>query len=294
MAPYLDLILYSFMWNKDHAQYNMMVKKKILRLGFAEYLQAQNLLLFGITSFMEPESERILVVIDESERLFKGGAYQREHNPAVTAFLTHTGEDSRYFSIIATTNYIEDMDEAAESRLNPSIELGDPGPNERKKILAYYFKDYFAPDLVVHHFDDDILTELFNIAPHCLKVENTTEANTCKERLSKSETSMSDSIVALSEGLSGRDLKKVAEQTAAQAYFQIDTSDIDNDLELEHPIIKKKDLIETIVRRQEAKKYLDKKMEHGRKERERREDKKRARTGHWPMGATPAAGANTP
>ena len=179
------------------------------------------LLSAAVYYFSELELQRILVVIDESEALFKGSAYQREHNPAVTAFLTHTGEDSKYFSIIATTNYVKDIDEAAESRLNPAIKLDNPGPEQRRIILAKYFGRYFHPKPLEEYFDEEMLNEILQPKETCKQEgPNRLQKNSTNDGFQgESETAATPniSIVQLSEGLSGRDLQKIAEQTCAEA-----------------------------------------------------------------------------
>ena len=86
-----------------------------------------------------------ILFIDEFESLARDRSKldKAELFELLNAFLSHTGEASKKFMLIAATNRPEDIDDAVLSRMDHKLEIGLPKKEERIKILDQYIARFF-------------------------------------------------------------------------------------------------------------------------------------------------------
>lgn len=85
-----------------------------------------------------------VLFIDEAESLCKKRKdLSQPYVELLNAFLAQTGTQDKKMMLILATNRIEDLDEAALSRMTHKIKVKRPGVEERAKIITKYVLDYF-------------------------------------------------------------------------------------------------------------------------------------------------------
>ncbi len=122
-----------------------------------------------------------IIFIDEIDRLLpsRTGQLSEKESNLITNFLAHLGSASKDFCIIGATNFIDKIDSAAFERFAVGIEIKLPQSQERLEILEYYVKKHI-------------------LSHNTLKIEN-----------NFLNTQYLKSIVAKTEGFSGRKLEQI-------------------------------------------------------------------------------------
>ncbi|MBA3953829.1 ATP-binding protein [Candidatus Dependentiae bacterium] len=104
--------------------------------------------------FAKRSSKKLMIVIDEAEKLFANRSNQVNDKTGklLTHVLGYTGTESYDFMVVALTNRPQDLDKAFLSRCDDRIKIDAPGFEQRRAIIKKYFTEYLfeaAKPLVV-------------------------------------------------------------------------------------------------------------------------------------------------
>lgn len=96
-----------------------------------------------------------IIFIDEAESLCKDREemHSNEHIELLNAFLNLTGEQSKKFMLILTTNRAQDLDPAVLSRMDHKVHIGPPEHQQRIEILNLYIAQFFSKNEISEFFD---------------------------------------------------------------------------------------------------------------------------------------------
>jgi SpoVK/Ycf46/Vps4 family AAA+-type ATPase len=159
--------------------------------------------------FAQNSPKKLMIIIDEAEKLFanrkRPGGISDKTSSLLTHVLTYTGTETRDYMVVALTNLPEHLDAAFLSRCDDRIRIGLPGPDERRDILqkniekelikgehlrppvisAFSYNYWFGPTHMIKQ----------------LKIQNDTFTDEYIDHLRDT-----------TEGFTGRDLKKMVGQ----------------------------------------------------------------------------------
>ncbi|CDR96366.1 ATPase, AAA family protein, putative [Babesia bigemina] len=111
----------------------------------------------------------LVLFIDEADAFLRQGrssatGMSENMRNALSAFLYHTGTESKEFCLILATNERQVLDRAVLDRMDEQYEFGLPGLEERKRMISLFMHTYvLAPKSSGHTFeiDPDINDEFF-------------------------------------------------------------------------------------------------------------------------------------
>ena len=94
--------------------------------------------------FAKKSSKKLMIVIDEAEKLFANRDHQISDKTSklFTHVLSYTGTESYDFMVVALTNRPQDLDKAFLSRCDDKIKIDVPGFEQRRALIRKYFTDY--------------------------------------------------------------------------------------------------------------------------------------------------------
>jgi ATPase family AAA domain-containing protein 3A/B len=87
----------------------------------------------------------LLLFVDEADAFLQSRATSKlseDQRNALNAFLFRTGTESDQFMMVYASNQPAQFDEAVLDRIDEMVSFDLPGPNERRKMIAYYIDKY--------------------------------------------------------------------------------------------------------------------------------------------------------
>jgi ATPase family AAA domain-containing protein 3A/B len=87
----------------------------------------------------------LLLFVDEADAFLQSRATSKlseDQRNALNAFLFRTGTESDQFMMVYASNQPAQFDEAILDRVDEMVSFDLPGPNERRKMIAYYIDKY--------------------------------------------------------------------------------------------------------------------------------------------------------
>lgn len=137
----------------------------------------------------------LLLFIDEAEAFLSDrstGNMSEYKHLVVDAFLNRTGEQSKKYMFVISTNLPDQLDKAVEDRIDEEIEFELPSLDERKRLMRLYF-------------DKFVLEPAAKATRRSIKIEQFDYGALC------------DHIAEMIEGFSGRAISKLAVAMQADA-----------------------------------------------------------------------------
>jgi ATPase family AAA domain-containing protein 3A/B len=87
----------------------------------------------------------LLLFVDEADAFLQSRATSKlseDQRNALNAFLFRTGTESEQFMMVYASNQPAQFDEAILDRIDEMVSFNLPGPDERRKMIAYYIDKY--------------------------------------------------------------------------------------------------------------------------------------------------------
>jgi len=138
-----------------------------------------------------------LLFVDEADAFLRKRNQEKmseDLRSTLNAFLYRTGESSRKFMLVLASNQPDQFDWAINDRLDEMVEFGLPSLEERVRLVRQYFEE------------------------HVLKPA-TTGSRTSRMKIANFDFSKKcQQIAEVTEGLSGREISKIAIAWQASAY----------------------------------------------------------------------------
>lgn len=133
---------------------------------------------------------KAILIFDEAEAILKA-ALGLQRAKSTSTFLSKTGSGSPYFTVIATTNFVEKVDDASYDRF-VTIKLPLPEKEERRRIFKYYLDrtiSFYKKENISIELNDNLLGD---------------------------SADRSTGVISESEGLSPRTIKQISEIAIAE------------------------------------------------------------------------------
>ena len=157
----------------------------------------------------------LLLFVDEAEAFLGNRKHSKmsenTHN-ALNALLYHTGGERRDFLLVLATNRAEDLDEAVLDRCDESLLFGLPDAESRQRLIAQYYEAFVKDEVVKNN---ELATSL------CSRIRSyMTQEDPFRLRINDDVMDEEQlwSIVAATEGFSGREIGKLMVAVQANLY----------------------------------------------------------------------------
>jgi len=161
----------------------------------------------------------LLLFVDEAEAFLGNRKHSKmsenAHN-ALNALLYHTGGERRDFLLVLATNRAEDLDEAVLDRCDESLLFGLPNAESRQKLIAQYY-EAFVKRVVAKN--DELASSLGSHIRSYLTKEDPFRIRIDDDVMDQDQLG---SIVAATEGFSGREIGKLMIAVQANLYASND------------------------------------------------------------------------
>lgn len=150
----------------------------------------------------ETSRKGVLLFIDEADAFLRKRSSEHisEHlRSSLNAFLFRTGEQSQKIMLVLASNTPEQFDFAINDRLDEMVEFSLPGHEERERLVRLYFEKF--------------ILQCLGVGKRGLKLEEGLDWSAlCSE------------IALKTDGLSGREIAKVAVAWQASGYASEDAT----------------------------------------------------------------------
>lgn len=156
--------------------------------------------LHKVFNWAQTSRRGLLLFVDEADAFLRkrsANLMSEDLRAAVNAFLYRTGEQSDRFMIVLASNTPEQFDWAVNDRIDEVVQFGTPTLDERKRLVRLYF-------------DKFILQPAAKRKRRGIKVDNFDYIEVC------------DRIANMTDGLSGREISKLAVAWQATTYASAD------------------------------------------------------------------------
>nr|CAB3224064.1 ATPase family AAA domain-containing protein 3-like [Phallusia mammillata] len=141
----------------------------------------------------------LLLFVDEADAFLRKRATEKiseDLRATLNAFLYRTGDQSSKFMMVLASNQPEQLDWAVNDRLDEMVEFGLPGIDERERLVRLYFDKYVLEPAL--DTKQRLKLSDFDFGPKCSE------------------------IAAKTEGMSGREISKLAVAWQAYGYASSD------------------------------------------------------------------------
>jgi ATPase family AAA domain-containing protein 3A/B len=204
------------MFAKRLAKYSEMDYAIMSGADFAQFNGGEGIVeLHKLFDWAEQSSKGLLIFVDEADAFLRDRrVLNNQGKNLVNAFLSRTGTSAEKYMLVFATNYEDELDPAALSRIHKKVRFDLPEVDERMKIFKLYFDKYIVNDLRKVVRDGNEYEVALNV-----------EAGIDQIFIS--------SIVQKLDGFSGREIEQMVSELRISAYNVgggILTKDIVNDV----------------------------------------------------------------
>lgn len=150
----------------------------------------------------ETSRKGVLLFIDEADAFLRKRTSEHisEHlRSSLNAFLFRTGDQSKKIMLVLASNTPEQFDFAINDRLDEMVEFSLPGLDERERLVRLYFEKFIIASI--------------GVGRRSLKLEEGLDW-----------TKLCSEVAVRTEGLSGREIAKVAVAWQASGYASEDAT----------------------------------------------------------------------
>lgn len=152
--PYRHVLLYGLpgtgktMFLRKLAEFCGMDYAILSGADFGQFKDGEDITeLHKLFDWAEKSKKGLLIFVDEADAFLRDRRIlNNQAKNLLNAFLTRTGTSSQKYMLVFATNYEDELDPAALSRINKKIYFPLPAFEERRKILDLYLNKYVTSD----------------------------------------------------------------------------------------------------------------------------------------------------
>lgn len=220
--PYRHVLFYGMpgtgktMFAKRLAKYSGMDYAIMSGADFAQFKNGEDITeLHKLFDWAEHSDKGLLIFIDEADAFLRDRrVLNNQSKDLLNAFLSRTGASSDKFMLVFATNYEDELDPAALSRINKKIHFPLPAIEERIKIINLYLNKYIK--------DEERIIKRGNTKVK-IKIEIQVDIN----------ENFIENIAKKIDGFSGREIEQMISELRMSVYNKtggVLTRDIFNDV----------------------------------------------------------------
>ncbi len=205
--PYRHTLFYGLpgtgktMFAKRLAQFSGMDYAIMSGADFGQFTEGQDITeLHKLFDWAEQSKKGLLIFVDEADAFLRDRRIlNNQGKNLINAFLTRTGTSSQKYMLVFATNYEDELDPAALSRINKKIYFPLPALPERIKILNLYMDKYIINDERTIKQGDTII----NVK---ITIDNNIDVN------------FINNVARKIDGFSGREIEQLVSELRVDAY----------------------------------------------------------------------------